>query len=138
MSLTHEDYIKVCVLFSKASYCKRNQVGAIMVKNGNIIAHSYNGTISGRDNDCEDADGHTKPEVIHAEQNLVAKAAQSTTSSFGASVYCTLSPCIECAKLLIQAGILEVFYLHEYREIDGINLLKSCDINVTRISLSEC
>jgi dCMP deaminase len=137
MSLKHEDYIKICQVLANVSYCKRSQVGAILVKQGNIICQSYNGTIAGRSNDCEDDDGNTKREVCHAEANLICKVAQSTQSCFGASLYTTLAPCIECAKLIVQAGILEVYYLSEYRDPEGISLLKKCGIDVYRISVQN-
>lgn len=137
MSLKHHDYLKICIILGQASYCKRNQVGALMVKNGTIIAQSYNGTISGQSNDCEDDQGNTKKEVCHAEANLISKAAQSTQSSFGASIYTTLAPCIECAKLIVQAGIMQVFYLNEYRDPNGINLLLKCDVDVRKINIPE-
>ena len=124
----------ICEILSEASYAERNKVGAIMVKSGNIIAQSYNGTISGFDNRCEDETGNTKPEVCHAEANLITKVATSNNSSFGSSVYTTLAPCIECAKLLIQAGVMNVYYKNEYRLWDGIQLLKKANIYVEKIS----
>ena len=112
---------------SEASYANRNKVGALLEKNSNIIAFGYNGTPSGFDNVCE-TNGVTKLEVLHAESNAIAKCARSTQSAEGSTLYVTTSPCIECAKLIIQAGIKEVYYAESYRDLAGIYLLKSANI----------
>ena len=117
---------------SKASYCKRRQVGAVIVKDDNIISFGYNGTISGFENVCE-CDGVTKKEVLHAETNAIAKCCKSSYSSEGATMYITLSPCFECAKIIIQAGIKRVIYQDDYTDLSGIQLLKKAKIDVLQI-----
>jgi len=123
--------MNIAIEVAKASYCKRAKVGAILVKDDNIISFGYNGTPSGFDNtcECEDED-KTNINVIHAESNVITKCSKSTYSSDGATLYLTLSPCYECSKLIIQAGIKEVVYLTQYRNISGIELLKKAKINV--------
>lgn len=117
---------------SKASYCKRRQVGALIVKDDNIISFGYNGTISGFPNECE-CDGVTKKDVLHAESNAIAKCCRSSYSSDGGTMYITLSPCFECAKMIIQAGIKKVVYSDNYTDLSGIDLLKKSNINVLQI-----
>lgn len=124
--------------YSFLSRAKRKKVGAVIVKAGSIISIGWNGTPAGFDNECEDELGNTKEEVLHAELNCISKLAASTQSSFGASLYTTLAPCLECAKLIIQSGILEVFYIEEYRNENGIILLKKANIDVSKIELQEC
>ena len=119
-------------IWAQNSYCKRRQVGALMVKDKMIISDGYNGTPSGFENDCED-DDHTKPYVLHAEANAITKVACSNNSSLGATMYITASPCIECAKLIIQAGIKRVVYSDEYRSAEGIELLKRANIDVVHV-----
>lgn len=126
-------YIKLSLEVAKASYCKRKQVGALIVKGDNVIAIGYNGTISGFHNVCELQDGTTRHDVLHAESNAIAKCAKSSNSSDGATLYTTLSPCFECAKIIIQSGIKEVYYLEQYRNIDGLNLLTKSNIYVQQI-----
>lgn len=125
-------YMNIAKEISKFSYAKRSKVGAIAVKNRQIIAEAYNGTPAGWDNICEDKDNVTKSEVLHAESNLISKLAKSTTTSDGATVYLTLSPCFECAKLLYQSGIKRVVYLEKYRKTDGIDFLEKCNVEVIK------
>jgi dCMP deaminase len=133
--VSDKTYMAVAHEFAKNSYCKRAQVGALIVKDGNVVSFGYNGTPKGRDNTCEDENNSTKPEVLHAESNAIAKCASSVNSSLGADIYCTHSPCIECAKLIIQAGITTVYYDILYRSEDGIKLLQNNNIIVKQVSL---
>ena len=121
-------------IWAENSYCKRRQVGALVVKNKAIISDGYNGTPSGFENICEDDNNVTKPYVLHAEANAITKLARSHNSSDGATLYVTASPCIECAKLIIQAGIKRVVYSEHYRLEDGINLLHRANIKVEYIN----
>ena len=123
-------YIRMARIWAENSYCKRRQVGAIIVKDKMIISDGYNGTPSGFENICEDESGLTKPYVLHAEANAITKIARSGNNSDGATLYVTASPCIECAKLIIQAGIKRVVYSEEYRLKDGIELLQRAGIEV--------
>ena len=116
-------FMKMAELVAGQSYCKRAQVGAVIVKDGNVIAIGYNGTPSGWPNICEDDSGRTREEVLHAESNAIAKCARSVSSSDGAHLYVTHSPCVDCAKLIIQAGIGKVFYKVTYRDLRGIGML---------------
>lgn len=125
--------MKLALNVAQVSYCTRNKVGALIVNNDNVVAIGYNGTISGFPNVCELEDGSTNPEVLHAESNAIAKCAKSSNSSNGAALYVTLSPCFECAKIIIQSGIKEVYYLEEYRILDGLNLLLKAKIHVEQI-----
>lgn len=129
-------YMDIALLISKKSYSKRNQVGALIVKGDNIMSFGWNGTPSKFDNICEDESGTTKPEVLHAELNAIAKLAKNGYSSSGATLYVTLSPCIECAKLIIQSGIKKVIYMDEYRLPDGISLLLKANIEVYKYEYS--
>lgn len=126
-------YIKMASIWAKNSYCKRRQVGALIVKERMIISDGYNGTPSGFENICEDETGATKPYVLHAEANAISKIAKSGNSSEGSTMYVTASPCLECAKLIIQAGIKRVVYKDEYRLTDGIDLLKRAGIEVVKL-----
>ena len=128
MSKFDKRYLEMAQIWAKNSYCKRRQVGAMMVKDRMIISDGYNGTPSGFENVCEDENGVTKPYVLHAEANAISKVAKSGNSSQDATLYVTASPCMECAKLIIQAGIKRVVYLDEYRLTDGIDLLKRAGI----------
>ena len=119
------------------SYCERRQVGALIVKDKMIISDGYNGTPAGFENVCEDDNGVTKPYVLHAEANAITKIARSNNSSDGATMYVTASPCIECAKLIIQAGIKRVVYSEKYRLEDGLDLLKRANIEVIYINPNE-
>ncbi len=125
-------YIAMARIWSLNSYCERRQVGALMVKDKMIISDGYNGTPSGFENVCEDGDV-TKPYVLHAEANAITKVAKSNNSSSGATMYITASPCIECAKLIIQAGISRVVYSDDYRNTDGIELLRRAGIAVDKV-----
>ena len=123
-------YLEMARIWAKNSYCQRRQVGALVVKDGMIISDGYNGTPSGFENVCEDETGVTKPYVLHAEANAITKLARSSNNSDGATIYITASPCIECAKLIIQAGIKRVVYGEKYRLMDGIELLQRAGIEV--------
>ncbi len=126
-------YMEMAQVWAKNSYCKRRQVGALLVKDNMIISDGYNGTPSGFENICEDENGVTKPYVLHAEANAITKVAKSGNSSKGATLYVTASPCLECAKLIIQAGIVRVVYHDPYRLTDGTDLLKRAGIEVEQI-----
>lgn len=126
-------YIEMAAVWAKNSYCKRRQVGALLVKDRMIISDGYNGTPSGFENQCEDENGVTKPYVLHAEANAITKVAKSGSNSKGATLYVTASPCAECAKLIIQSGITRVVYRDEYRLTDGIDLLRRAGIEVEKI-----
>ena len=130
-------YIKMATIWAENSYCHRRQVGALLVNDKMIISDGYNGTPSGFENICEDEQNVTKPYVLHAEANAITKIARSNNSSDGATMYVTASPCIECAKLIIQAGIKRVVYSEQYRLEDGVNLLKRAGVNVTYINPHE-
>jgi dCMP deaminase len=120
-------------VWAKNSYCKRKQVGALIVKDRMIISDGYNGTPSGFENVCEDETGATKAYVLHAEANAITKVAKSGNSSEGSTLYVTASPCLECAKLIIQAGIKRVVYHEDYRITDGIDLLRRAGIEVQQL-----
>lgn len=130
-------YIRMASIWAENSYCKRRQVGALIVKGQMIISDGYNGTPSGFENVCEDENNVTKPYVLHAEANAITKIARSNNSSDGATMYVTASPCIECAKLIIQAGIKRVVYSEKYRLEDGIELLKRAGIEVEYVSINN-
>ena len=132
MNKFDQSYLEMAAVWAKNSYCKRRQVGALLVKDRMIISDGYNGTPSGFENVCEE-NGVTKPYVLHAEANAITKVAKSGNSSEGATLYVTASPCMECAKLIIQAGIKRVVYKDEYRLTDGIELLARAGIEVERI-----
>ena len=123
----------MAAVWAKNSYCKRRQVGALLVKDRMIISDGYNGTPSGFENICEDENGVTKPYVLHAEANAITKVAKSGNNSKGATLYVTASPCMECAKLIIQSGISRVVYSDEYRLTDGVDLLRKAGIEVEKI-----
>ncbi|MBO4536246.1 MAG: dCMP deaminase family protein [Bacteroidales bacterium] len=125
-------YLEMAAVWAKNSYCTRRQVGAILVKDRMIISDGYNGTPAGFENVCEDENGVTKPYVLHAEANAITKVARSGNSSEGATLYITDSPCMECAKLIIQSGITRVVYAREYRIIDGVDLLRRAGIQVDK------
>ena len=126
-------YLRMAAIWAENSYCKRRQVGALLVKDKMIISDGFNGTPAGFENVCEDETNRTKPYVLHAEANAITKVAASSNSSRGATIYVTSSPCIECAKLIIQAGIQRVVYKDEYRLTDGIDLLRRAGIEVEKI-----
>ncbi len=128
-------YMRMAFIWSENSYCKRRRVGALLVKDKMIISDGFNGTPSGFENVCEDDNNVTKPYVLHAEANAITKVARSNNSSDGATLYVTSSPCIECAKLIIQAGIKRVVYSDSYRLSDGVELLERADINVVSVDI---
>lgn len=128
--LLDERYLRMAKVWAENSYCKRRQVGALLVKDKSIISDGYNGTPSGFENVCEDEDNKTKPYVLHAEANAITKVAKSSNSSDGATLYVTSSPCLECAKLIIQAGIRRVVYSEVYRCTDGLELLRRAGIQL--------
>lgn len=128
--LLDKRYMQMARIWAENSYCERRKVGALLVKNKMIISDGYNGTPSGFENVCEDEDNRTKPYVLHAEANAITKVARSSNSSDGATLYVTASPCIECAKLIIQAGISRVVYGEKYRILDGVELLHRAGIKV--------
>lgn len=130
-------YLRMADIWAENSYCKRRKVGALLVKDQMIISDGYNGTPSGFENVCEDENDVTKPYVLHAEANAITKVARSNNSSQGATLYVTSSPCIECAKLIIQSGIVRVVYAENYRLTDGIDLLKRAQIELVFISLDK-
>ena len=125
-------YLEMARIWSQNSYCERRKVGALMVKDRMIISDGYNGTPRGFENVCEDEEGHTKSYVLHAEANAITKVARSNNSSEGATIYITASPCIECAKLIIQSGIVRVVYSDDYRLQEGLELLKRAGIQVDK------
>ena len=128
-------YLEMAEIWAQNSYCKRRQVGALIVKDRMIISDGYNGTPSGFENVCEDENGVTKPYVLHAEANAITKVAKSGNSSQGATLYVTASPCLECSKLIIQAGIRRVVYSDEYRLTDGVDLLRKAGIEVEKVEI---
>jgi len=130
-------YLSMARIWAENSYCKRRQVGALIVKDKMIISDGYNGTPSGFENNCEEEDNTTKPYVLHAEANAITKIACSNNSSKDATLYVTASPCIECAKLIIQAGIKRLVYSEKYRLDDGIKLLERARIEVVFINVEE-
>ena len=130
-------YLRMARIWAKNSYCKRRQVGALVVKDKMIISDGYNGTPSGFENVCEDDDNITKPYVLHAEANAITKLARSSNNSDGATLYVTDAPCIECAKLIIQAGIKRVVFAKQYRLHDGIDLLERANIQVIHLNPDE-
>ena len=136
---TRKDYLymRMARVWAENSYCIRRQVGALMVKDQRIISDGYNGTPSGFENVCEDENNVSKPYVLHAEANAISKVARSHNSSDGATLYVTASPCIECAKLIIQAGVRRVVYGELYRLTDGIDLLRRAGIEVIYLASEE-
>ncbi len=133
MNKFDENYMRMAAIWAGNSYCKRRQVGALLVRDRMIISDGYNGTPSGFENICEDENGVTKPYVLHAEANAISKIAKSANSADGATLYVTASPCVECAKLIIQSGIRRVVYRDEYRLTDGIDLLRRAGVEVEKI-----
>lgn len=133
MNKFDRSYLEMAAVWARNSYCKRRQVGALIVKDRMIISDGYNGTPSGFENVCEDDNGVTKPCVLHAEANAITKVSKSGNSSDGATLYVTASPCLECAKLIIQAGIKRVVYSDEYRLTDGIDLLRRAGVECEKV-----
>jgi dCMP deaminase len=130
-------YLRMARIWAENSYCQRRQVGALIVKNNAIISDGYNGTPSGFPNVCEDGNNVTFPYVLHAEANAISKLARSNNNSKGATLYVTASPCLECAKLIIQAGIKRVVYGEPYRIEDGLELLKKAGISVELLQIEH-
>ncbi len=128
-------YLRMARIWAENSYCKRRQVGALIVKDKMIISDGYNGTPSGFENNCEDDNNATKPYVLHAEANAITKIACSNNSSKDATLYVTASPCIECAKLIIQSGIRRLVYSEKYRLDEGIKLLERAGIEIIFINM---
>ncbi|MCQ2154029.1 MAG: dCMP deaminase family protein [Bacteroidales bacterium] len=133
MTKFDEKYMEMATIWATNSYCKRRQVGALLVKDRMIISDGYNGTPAGFENVCEDENGVTKPYVLHAEANAISKVAKYGASAEGATLYVTASPCVECSKLIIQAGIRRVVYKDEYRLTDGIDLLRRAGVEVEKV-----
>ena len=133
--LLDQRYLRMARIWAENSYCIRRKVGALIVRDGAIISDGYNGTPSGFENVCEDEHDRTKPYVLHAEANAITKVAKSNNSSQGATLYVTASPCIECAKLIIQAGIKRVVYSEDYHSSDGMDLLKKAKIEIVYIAI---
>lgn len=142
--MTHEEekrlmldhrYLRMAQIWAENSYCTRLKVGALIVKDQRIISDGFNGTPSGFENVCEDEHGVTKPYVLHAEANAITKIARSHNSSEGATLYVTASPCIECAKLIIQAGIKRVVFAKAYRLDDGLKLLRKANIETIQMDI---
>ncbi len=130
-------YLRMAKIWAENSYCKRRQVGAIIVKDKMIISDGFNGTPSGFENVCEDVDGMTKPYVLHAEANALTKVARSNNSSDGATLYVTASPCLECSKLIIQSGIRRVVFDELYRLTDGLELLNRAGVECVHLPLDN-
>ena len=124
-------------IWAENSYCTRRKVGALVVKENMIISDGYNGTPTGFENICEDQENNSKPYVLHAEANAITKLARSANNCDGATMYVTASPCIECAKLIIQSGISRVVYTEKYRLTDGIDLLERAGVNVEYLELDD-
>ena len=131
-------YMQMATIWAGNSYCVRRKVGALIVKDKMIISDGYNGTPTGFENICEDDNNVSKPYVLHAEANAITKIARSSNSSDGATLYVTASPCIECAKLIIQSGIQRVVYGEKYRLTDGLDLLERAGIEVVYLPKEEC
>ena len=130
-TLLDSRYMRMARIWSENSYCECRKVGALLVKNQMIISDGYNGTPSGFENNCEDENNVSKPYVLHAEANAISKVARSHNSSDNATLYVTASPCIECAKLIIQSGIKRVVYGEKYRIMDGVELLERANIEIS-------
>ena len=130
-------YLKMALEWAKLSFCKRKQVGALIVKDRTIISDGYNGTPSGFENCCEDENNKTKWYVLHAEANAILKISRSTQSCEGATLYLTLSPCKECSKLIFQSGIKRVVYIQDYSDNEGLAFLKDAGVEILKISKEE-
>jgi dCMP deaminase len=128
-------YMRMALEWAKLSHCKRKKVGALIVKEGMIISDGYNGTPTGAPNECEDAQGLTHWYVLHAEANAILKVARSTNIARGATLYLTHSPCKECSKLILQAGIQRLVYLDAYKDTDGLQLLENGGLMVRKLEL---
>lgn len=130
-----ERYLRMASIWAENSYCRRRKVGALLVRDKMIISDGFNGTPSGFENVCEDESGVTHPYVLHAEANAITKVARSSNSSEGATLYVTTSPCMECSKLIIQAGIRRVVYSEHYRITDGLDLLARAGVEIVHLPL---
>ncbi len=130
-------YLEMALIWARNSYCKRRQVGALIVKDKMIISDGYNGTPAGFENVCEDENNVTKPYVLHAEANAITKVARSNNSSESSTLYVTSAPCMECSKLIIQSGIRRVVYCNEYHKTDGLGLLSRAGIEIVYIDLEK-
>ena len=130
-----ERYLRMAMIWAENSYCIRRQVGALLVKDKMIISDGYNGTPSGFENICEDENDKTKPYVLHAEANAITKVAKSNNSSDGATLYVTSSPCLECSKLIIEAGIKRVVFSEAYHMNDGVELLERAGVEIVKVIL---
>lgn len=128
-------YLKMAKVWAENSHCKRSQVGCLIVSNRQIISDGYNGTPSGFPNNCEDCDNNTLPTVLHAEANAITKIAKSTNSAEGSTLYVTLSPCFDCAKLIIQAGIKRIVYSEVYRKTDSFKLFEEAGIEIKQMEI---
>ena len=126
-------FMRVAEETAELSHAERRKVGCVIVKDRRILSFGYNGMPEGWDNCCEDENGNTRPEVLHAEMNSISKIAQSTESSNESTLFCTLSPCLDCAKAIHQSGIKEVYYKDEYRNLSGIEFLNKCGVKTTKI-----
>jgi dCMP deaminase len=135
--LLDKRYLRMAAIWAENSYCQRRKVGALLVKDKMIISDGFNGTPSGFENKCEDENGMTHPYVLHAEANAITKVAQSNNSSKGSTLYITASPCMECSKLIIQAGINRIVFSDLYRITDGLDLLKQAGIEVVYIPMDN-
>lgn len=135
--LVDQRYLRMAAIWAENSYCVRRKVGALIVKNKMIISDGYNGTPTGFENVCEDDTGKTKSYVLHAEANAITKVAKTNQSSEGSTLYITASPCIECAKLIIQAGIQKVVYGDQYRSLEGLELLERAGVKTVYIELAQ-
>ncbi len=135
--LLDKRYMRMARIWAENSYCERRQVGCLLVKNKKIISDGYNGTPTGFENKCEDENNTSYPYVLHAEANAITKIARSHNSSAGATLYVTASPCIECAKLIIQAEIVRVVYAEKYRMTDGLDLLEKANVEVVYLNEKE-
>jgi len=133
--LLDKRYLRMASIWAENSYCDRRKVGALLVKDKMIISDGYNGTPSGFENHCEDEIGKTKPYVLHAEANAITKVAKSNNSSEAATLYVTTSPCMECSKLIIQAGITRIVYDEKYRNTEGLAILERAGIEIVHLSL---
>ena len=130
-------YLKLAFEWANLSYCQRKKVGAIIVKNRMIISDGYNGAPTGFENNCEDEEGNTKWHILHAEANAILKCATSTQSAEGATLYITLSPCKDCSKLILQAGIKRIVYIDQYKDISGLEFLEKSGIEIHQITEEE-
>lgn len=130
-------YLRLAKEWGKLSHCKRKQVGALIVKDGIIISDGYNGSPTGFPNECEDQNGNTKWYVLHAEANAITKVAKTNNNAQGSTLYITLSPCKECSKLILQAGIKRVVYTQAYKDQEGVKFLRSAGVEIEQIDIDE-